>query len=209
MAGDDRSDNCRGDRRSPDCQDDPKDNRRPQRRSIRLPEYDYALPNAYFVTMCTVQRRCLFGRVVEDVMQLSAIGRIVGEEWLRTPQMRPAISLDEHVVMPNHVHAIVVVERDTPQKGDRRSPQHGSGPSSGSLGAIIGGFKSAVTRRVHELDSRVGTIWQRNFYEHIIRSQKALDSIRSYILSNPLNWASDRENPVAAKSLKTTEPWRG
>ena len=150
-------------------------------------------------------------------MQLNAVGRIVEEEWRRTAAMRPALSLDEHVIMPNHLHAIVVVEKEAPPTDDRqadreailpRSPLHNSGPSKGSLGSVIGGFKSAVTRRINELDSRIGPIWQRNYYEHVIRSEKALDSIRSYILSNSLNWAADRENPATIRTLKATEPWQ-
>jgi REP element-mobilizing transposase RayT len=167
--------------------------------------------------LCTAARRCLFGHIVEDAMQLNAIGRIVEEEWHRTAAMRPDLSLDEHIVMPNHLHAIVVVEKETAAAGGRqadreailpRSPLQNNGPSSGSLGSIIGGFKSAATRRTNELDPRIGSIWQRNYYEHIIRSEKALESIRSYILSNPLNWAADRENPAAIESLKATEPWQ-
>ena len=122
--------------------------------------------------------------------------------------MPPASSLDEHIVMPNHLHAIIVVENETPSTGDRRSPLHSSGPSSGSLGSIVGGFKSAVARRVNDLDPHIGPIWQRNYYEHIIRNEKALGRIRSYILSNPLNWTTDRENPATIRTLKATEPWQ-
>jgi putative transposase len=184
------------------------DNTNSRRRSIRRPEYDYAAPNAYFITLCTAERRCLFGRIVEGTMHLNAIGRIVEEEWHRTAEMRPALSFDEHIIMPNHLHVIVVVVKEAPPAGDRRSPLQNNRPPSGSLGSIIGGFKSAVTRRINGLDSRIGPIWQRNYYEHIIRSEKALDSIRSYILSNPLNWAADRENPAAIRTLKATEPWQ-
>lgn len=141
-------------------------------------------------------------------MQLNAVGRIVEEEWLRTAVMRPGLTLDEHIAMPNHLHAIVVVVKEPPQQDDHRSPLRHNGPSSGSLGSIIAGFKSAVTRRINGYDPRIAPIWQRNYYEHIIRSDKSLSRIRGYVMSNPLNWTVDCENPAAIRSLKATEPWQ-
>jgi len=197
----------RGGLRSPDCQAESTVTTLPYRRSVRLSTYDYSQPNAYFVTICTANRRCLFGTIVDDIMQLNAYGRIVEEEWLRIPQMRPAVSLDEFIVMPNHLHALVVIVKETNAAGDRRSPRHGSGPSSGSLGSMIGGFKSASTGRINQLRTGRTPIWQRNYYEHVIRSEKAHESVGNYILANPTNWHCDRENPSVATQPKMIEPW--
>ena len=154
---------------------------RHHRRSIRLRGYDYAQDGAYFVTLCTQGRACLFGRVSDRAVELTNIGRIVAEEWERTPVLRPNIELDEFIVMPDHIHGIIVImDRDDsappPETANTlRSPAR-------TLGAILRGFKGSVVRRVGR------PIWQRNYYEHIIRSEAALDRIRRYIADNPARW---------------------
>ena len=196
------------------------------RRSIRLPGYDYTQPGAYFVTICTHNREPLFGHVVNGEMVLNAWGRIVWEEWFRSAEIRAEIELfpDEFVVMPNHIHGIVwIVETDDPNArahGDAsnvgvtgRSPMHGRAPNVGatgrsplqprgpaprSLGSFIAGFKSAVTKRINALRGTPGArVWQRNYYEHIIRNERALNAIRRYIAENPQRWHLDRHNPTA------------
>jgi REP element-mobilizing transposase RayT len=157
---------------------------RRHRYSIRLRGYDYAQAGAYFVTLCVQGRAALFGRVVDGAVELTEIGRIVAEEWEHTPALRPNVVLDTFVVMPDHLHRIVViVRRDDgaarPEAARPRSPAH-------SLGAIVRGFKAAVVRRA-------GTpIWQRNYYEHIIRNDADLDRIRHYIATNPARWEARR-----------------
>ncbi len=175
------------------------------RRSIRLPGYDYTQPGAYFVTICTHNREPLFGRVVNGEMVLNAWGRIVWEEWFRTAQVRPYVELfeDEFVVMPNHIHGIIWIVRDTVGAQRRCAPTKPGGvtPNNvapGSLGAIVRAFKSAVTKRINALRGTPGArVWQRNYYEHIIRNERALNAIRRYIAENPQRWHLDRYNANA------------
>jgi len=175
------------------------------RRSIRLRGYDYTQAGAYFVTIVARNRECLFGAVVDGVMHVNACGEIVVEEWLRSAEIRKEIELDEWVVMPNHLHGIVVIVSD----GDVAVPDvgaHGRAPlqvspmplycPAKSLGSFIAGFKSAVTKRINETRGTPGIpVWHRNYFEHIIRNEKSLNAIRAYIVGNPANWAHDEENP--------------
>jgi putative transposase len=151
---------------------------RHHRRSIQLQGYDYAQAGAYFITLCTQGRARLFGRVTRGVVELSDIGRIVAEEWERTPVVRPNVELDAYVVMPDHMHGILVI---TYHDGGAARAEAGSPLRSPTrtVGAIVRGFKGAVVRRA-------GTpLWQRNYHEHIIRDAAALDRIRCYIAANP------------------------
>ena len=188
------------------------------RRSIRLPGYDYTQPAAFFVTLVTAERRCLFGQIVNGEMRLSALGKIVEAERLRTPMIRAEITLGAFVVMPNHFHAIVVISSEAPNgasdvgatggpvgatgrspvraRGDVLSPLRPRGPAPRSLGALIAGFKSSVTKRINNLRGSPKTpVWQRNYYEHIIRNQKDWERIHLYIDSNPVDWLQDQVNP--------------
>lgn len=166
------------------------------RRSLRLKGYDYKQAGVYFVSMCTLNRTCFFGDIVNGEMMLNAEGQIVAEEWIKTAEIRNNIELDEWVVMPNHFHGILVINecRGTA----RRAPtveQFGK-PVSNSIPTIIRSFKSAVTKRINELRNSPGAkIWQRNYYEHIIRNEDELNRIREYITNNPLKWEFDKENP--------------
>jgi len=167
------------------------------RRSIRLKKYDYSLTGAYFVTICTQNKECIFGEVLNDETKLSKEGHIIKEEWLKIAILRPYVGLDQFVVMPNHFHGILWIQRDE-QGTARCAPtvqQFGKGVS-GSLPAIIRAFKSAVTNRINVLrNTRGAPVWQRIFYEHVIRNESSLNRIREYILNNPLHWELDRENP--------------
>ncbi|MGD2027948.1 MAG: hypothetical protein PVI99_09040 [Anaerolineales bacterium] len=168
------------------------------RQSIRLKGYDYTSPGAYFVTLVTWQREPVFGEVIDGKMVLNEIGRIVREDWEKTEKIRKEITLDTFVIMPNHLHGIVWIE---PVDESDIQPivvgAHGRAPlrkniakihrQSKSLGAMIAGFKSAATKRVNQHRGLPGhPLWQRNYYDHIIRSQKELNNIRNYIKSNPL-----------------------
>lgn len=132
-------------------------------------------------------------------MVLNDAGRIVAEEWLRTAGIRREIDLDEWVVMPNHIHGIVVISG----RGDRpvaptlgESSPGRAGPTPKSLGALVAGFKSAATQRVNAMRSTPGrTIWQRNYHERIVRDDNELNRIREYIVRNPAQWEMDRDNP--------------
>jgi putative transposase len=170
-----------------------------QRRSIRLKEYDYTQNGAYFVTICAHERRCIFGDVVGGAMVVNEWGQVVAEEWEQTAILRPNIELDAFVVMPNHVHGIIVIVDDGDSVGAQciapLPPKHGvtsNNVAPNSLGAIVRGFKSAVTRRINRLPNPPDhLIWQRNYYEHIIRNEESLNQIRAYIANNPAKWAED------------------
>ena len=177
---------------------------RHHRRSIRLRGYDDTQAGAYFVTICTHRRVLLFGQVVDGEMMLNEWGKIVWEEWFKTAQVRPYVELfdDEFVVMPNHIHGIIWIVEMSPTVGATRrvapTGGHPRGPAPDSLGAIIGQFKSIVTKRINALRGTPGVrVWQRNYFEHIIRNQRALNATRRYIAENPLRWHLDRYNPAA------------
>lgn len=175
------------------------------RGSIRLKEYDYSQPGGYFVTLCTHRRECILGDVADGDVHLNQFGEIVKEEWLRTGQIRPEITMDEFMVMPNHMHGIIMIRNDIPNKSvgaHRCAPQdraHSHAPlrrEPKTLGSIIAGFKSVVTHRINLLRKTPLTpIWQRNYYEHIIRDEDDLNRIRQYIIDNPMKWDGDEENP--------------
>ena len=141
------------------------------RRSIRLKNYDYANGGAYFVTLCTRNGECLFGEIVEGSMRLNDAGRIVADEWLKTSSIRSEIQLDGWVVMPNHFHGVLVIV-DGGSMQDGRPPIMGRppvaptvGPKPGSVGAVMAGFKSSVTKRITRLyEIPGGKLWQRNYY---------------------------------------------
>ncbi len=177
------------------------DPQRHRRRSIRLPEYDYTQPGAYFVTICTHNREPLFGQVVDGEMVLNKYGQIVWEEWFRSANIRAGIELftNEFVVMPNHIHGIVwIVDAVGATGRSPLQPTHPRGPASRSLGSFIAGFKSIVTKRINAHRATPGArVWQRNYHEHIIRTERVLNVIRQYIVENPLCWDLDRCNPDA------------
>lgn len=172
------------------------------RRSIRLKDYDYTQNGAYFVTICTHEKQCIFGQVVDGAMVLNEWGRIVTDEWEQTAIIRTNIELDAFVVMPNHVHGIIVITESigaqciVPLPNAPLPPKRGATPHNvapNSLGAIVRGFKSAVTRRINCLpDAPDHAIWQRNYYEHIIRNEESFNHIRAYITTNAAKWAEDQ-----------------
>lgn len=156
------------------------------RRSIRLRGHDYTRAGRYFVTLCAARRRPLFGTVVNGRMTLSQAGRIVGEEWLRSAEVRREIVLDEWIVMPDHLHGVVTIQADgqADHAADRRGAPTGAAPRS--LGAMIAGFKSASGRRINALLGTPGEpVWHRDYYDTVIRGADALANIRRYIRGNP------------------------
>ena len=167
--------------------------------SARLKGWDYAGYGWYFVTICVKDRQCVFGEIVDGEMQLSSVGKIVEEEWLQTAALRPYVILDTCVVMPNHLHGIIVLEKDDPgavetSRGDVSETKQEVKLQPHSLGSIINQFKGASTKRI-----RTSTLpdfsWQPRFYDHVIRSEKSLEKIREYIMNNPMQWEMDTENP--------------
>ncbi len=185
------------------------------RRSIRLKGYDYTQPGAYFVTICTHDRECLFGEVIDGDMVLNDYGQIVHDEWLKSPQIRKEIDMDVFVVMPNHVHGIVWIVPIyishaqnvgvyglKPLRDGNESPTVGAcgltplpGLTPKSLGACINGFKVSVTKQINQLRNMPCiSVWQRNYYEHVIRHDETLHAVRQYIEQNPMRWHLDRYN---------------
>ena len=164
-----------------------------RRRSIRLPHYDYAQNGAYFVTVCTHKFQCMFGQIVDAQMELNKYGKIVTEYWNEIPRHFPHVELDAFVVMPNHMHGIIVIHNRV--GATHGSPLQANGPAPGSIGAVIAQFKQAVTRRVRQHSQLLHRIvWQRNYYEHVIRSESKFNQIREYIRNNPMNWGLDENN---------------
>jgi REP element-mobilizing transposase RayT len=243
------------------------------RRSIRLKGYDYTQPGAYFITICTHGRECLFGEIINGEMHLNEAGQIVVQTWQDLPNHISNVQLDAFVVMPNHVHGIIIITDRAGVVGTGSEPARttmgsgsavdsdstpgpgsaggagstagpgsvgvgsvgagsepapttttapgsaaGSGPTTGSgpvgagsepaptepaptrssygLPEIVRQFKTFSARRINELRGTPGTpVWQRNYYEHIIRDEFSLSRIRQYIAENPARWDADQENP--------------
>jgi REP element-mobilizing transposase RayT len=180
------------------------DPQRHHRRSIRLKGFDYASAGAYFVTIVTHQRDTLFGEIINGEMQLNNFGHIADECWRAIPDHFPNVELGAYVVMPNHVHGVIVINdgpatNSSPVVGARHaSPLRPRGVQPKSIGAIVGSFKSAVTRRIGREYNSTG-VWQRNYYEHVIRNEQEWDRIHRYIESNPSQWDEDSQNPNPKK----------
>jgi putative transposase len=189
------------------------------RHSIRLQGYDYSQPGAYFITICTYHRECRFGEIIDGSMQLNICGKIIQACWDNLSCHFKFVVLDTFVIMPNHVHGIIVLNKEAtfnqgeafpqdfihqPQSYCRNaSPlQRPNGTKQRSLGAIIQNFKSISTRKINQINRSPGTpVWQRDYYEHIIRDEKALRACQQYIIENPLHWEDDEDNPLKIKSL--------
>jgi len=138
------------------------------------------------VTICTQGRKLLFGEIVGSEMVLNEYGRVVGECWEWLTRQYPYVQLDKWVVMPNHIHGIIVLG------GSRTAPTD----KQKSLSSIVGAFKTVSTSSINRLRRSPGVpIWQRNYYEHIIREEEDLDHVRQYLIYNPGRWAEDEENP--------------
>jgi REP-associated tyrosine transposase len=148
----------------------------PRRHSLRLKGYDYSRAGAYFITVCTHRRVPLFGDVIEANVRLNDIGAIVNQSWVNLPNHYPEIELDAFIVMPNHVHGIIILS-------DEPDTRHG-------IPEIVRGFKTLANEH-----RRAGAaLWQRGYYEHVIRDERALNRIRAYITNNPVRWTDDPDN---------------
>ncbi|MBK8127638.1 MAG: transposase [bacterium] len=189
-----------------------------RKNSLRLQRHDYRHPRTFFVTICVEGRHKLFGEVVNATMLLNEFGEAVKIEWKKTAEIREAIWLDEFMIMPNHFHAILRID-DTyigPFAGPARNVDVGAdgnppAPSEADhsrvtvkttyartapLSTIIAAFKRATTKRINEIRGTKGVeVWQRSFYDRIIRNERELGLARQYIMDNPLNWELDKENP--------------
>jgi putative transposase len=197
-----------------------------RRKSLRLPEYDYTEAGGYFITIVTHNRERLFGEIINGLMRLNEFGEIANKEWFRTAELRPTVELfdDEFVVMPDHIHGIIwIVETvgaercsarlHKPKRVERRStPTIKTGhsrsmttkpPQPGSLGVIVRAYISTVAYQINRVRNTRGfPIWQRNYYEHVIRDDKDLDEICAYIEGNPSTWETD--DPFQSPFLNNT-----
>jgi len=170
---------------------------RPSRRSIRLPGFDYAAGGAYFVTICTWNRECRFGTVDEGEMRVNEAGAIVADTWQWLAMQYCYVQLDAWTVMPNHFHGIIVLNQDG--RGGSRTAPTATDPTVviKPLGRLVGAFKTVSAKQINILQGIPGaTVWQRNYYERVIRDDDELQRIRDYIVGNPLNWQEDEEHPA-------------
>jgi len=189
----------------------------PQRKQLRLRGYDYAFPGAYFVTICSAGKRPVFGSISGESIVLSPAGEIVRSEWMALPERFSRLVLDEFVIMPNHLHGVLAFAghaggaSPSPTTGNTTTKPGGTSPSpttgntttkpggtspSPTLFDVIGAFKSISTIKVNGLLRRRGVpLWQRSYYEHIVRTGEDLRNIQRYISENPLMWSLDPENP--------------
>ncbi len=195
-----------------------------RRRSIRLKGYDYSRAGAYFVTICTQGREYIFGEIADGEMRLNGAGVMVGRWWNELNNKFPTIETDVSIVMPNHFHGIVIiVGADLRVRPDGTAPvetvgadlrvrPHSTGAHTGApLHQIIQWFKTMTTnaymRGVRESGwpPFAGRLWQRNYYEHVIRDDEDLAMIREYIVHNPLRWTEDRENPIHGNAAQSSD----
>ncbi len=168
------------------------------RHSLRLKGYDYAEAGAYFVTVCAQHRHLLFGEIVDGAMRLNEAGEIVAASWEWLSDRYPHVELDESIVMPNHFHGILVIKESSAayyrRGGSRAAPT--TIAIGKPLGQLVGAFKTASTKRINIVRGTPGVpIWQRNYYEHVIRNERDLEEIREYIVNNPLRWELDSLHP--------------
>ncbi len=144
------------------------------------------------MTIVTHDRKSIFGRIINGDMELNDIGKMVKEVWMAIPDHFPNVEMGEYVIMPNHIHGIISITVEATHASPL--PRISKGPMPGSIGAIIGSYKSAATRSFHKIqNSHENSLWQRNYYEHIIRNERDYQAIYEYILANPINWEEDEE----------------
>jgi REP element-mobilizing transposase RayT len=178
------------------------------RRSIRLKGYDYSQAGAYSVTICTKDRVCMFGDIADGQMWTNDAGNMIGKWWMELTNKFPDMGLDEYIVMPNHLHGIInIVGADLSVCPDKSNGNTKKGAHTGSpLHRIIQWFKTMTTNDYINGVKQSGwppfnrKLWHRNYYEHIIRDERALNSIRRYIQANPCLWSYDNENPARVLS---------
>jgi putative transposase len=174
--------------------------------SVRLKNWDYHSPAYYFVTICTKNREYFFGNVINGEMKLSSTGNIASQYWQDIPIHFPHIQLEEYVVMPNHVHGIIIIGGSNVETQNFASlPRQSSkfGPQSKNLASVIRGYKIGV--RKWSTMNNMPFAWQPRFYEHIIRDEDELHKVREYITNNPINWPNDEENQDNTKPQRSVK----
>ncbi|BAY25258.1 hypothetical protein NIES2100_50640 [Calothrix sp. NIES-2100] len=173
------------------------------RQSIRLGGYDYSQPGAYFITICTQHHECCLGEIINGEMKLTIRGAIAFRLWLEIPDHFPNVELDEFIIMPNHLHGIIVITDNFTDglyedlgadiKGGETPPLR---RRKTTLGQIVAYYKYQTTKIINQIDcTPKNRVWQRNYYDRIIRHQNTLHLIQRYIIANPIRWDKDPENP--------------
>jgi putative transposase len=165
-----------------------------KRRSLRHKGYDYSAAGAYFVTICTHKREPLFGEIQNGTMMVNDYGQTAADAWLWLEQQYPYVKLDAWVVMPNHFHGIIIIADC--RGGSRTAPTEESHWPIKPIGRLVGAFKTVSTKHINKIRRTPSAIlWQRNYYEHVVRNDDDLNQVREYIINNPLKWDLDAENP--------------
>ncbi len=166
------------------------------RKNTRMKQWDYSRDGLYFITICVKDRHCVFGAVQNKIMRLNNWGRHAYECWQQIPNHFPGVIIDQFVVMPNHVHGIVVIEENHASVGNKYICSLTKNTKSKhrnmmKLSKIIATYKAAVTRKINKFSSNNYFQWQRSFHDHIIRNERELINIQNYIFFNPDNWRDD------------------
>lgn len=175
------------------------------RQSIRLKGYDYSQAGAYFVTICTQNRECLFGDIVGGAMRLNDAGQMIRAVWHQIPDHFLNADIDEFIVMPNHFHGIIVINNAGAQfiapcdrhPTNQNNKEGAINHAPTAVGEIVRAFKARCTHAINQIQNTPGhPVWQRNYYEHVIRSEEGMNRIRQYISENPMGWSEDENNPA-------------
>uniref|UniRef100_A0A832DK82 Transposase n=1 Tax=Ignavibacterium album TaxID=591197 RepID=A0A832DK82_9BACT len=162
--------------------------------STRIPGYDYSNPNWYYVTINTKNHYCYFGNILDGKMFLNDIGKLTEKFWQEIPVHFKTAEIDYYIIMPNHIHGIIIINELPPLVETGHAPSLQEQTKRYSLSNIIGSFKSAVSNKIHKIGYNQFQ-WQPRFYERIIRNEKELFRIRKYIEQNPLKWDIEKNNP--------------
>ena len=168
------------------------------RRSIRLRNYDYATPGMYFLTLCTQHREPWLGKIIDGKFDPTEDGEIAIAAWQSLPQRFPNIRLDAFVAMPNHVHGILEIVNELPGTGREMVVRAGRGDPAPTMGVgnVVAYFKYQTTKMINQKSGQAGRrIWQRNYWERVVRHDQELTNFRNYIVTNPQRWDCDRLNP--------------
>lgn len=174
------------------------DPERHHRRSIRIPGFNYAAAGWFFVTVCTHERKSILSLIENNAVNVTAFGHLTEMCWAEIPRHFPNVQVDEFVVMPNHVHGIIVIDIEQGTACRAPTAEVFGRPVTASLSTIIRSFKSAASKQINEVRETPGSpVWQRGFYERVIRNERELIRFRNYIDGNPSRWADDPENQAA------------
>lgn len=167
------------------------------RRSVRIKGQDYTQPGAYFITICTQDREPVFGEIRAGTMHLNQVGKMAAREWERLVSRFRALEPDEYVIMPDHIHGILRLTELAAPAGIPPTREQFGKPVAGSIPTIVRAYKSTVTQQYQVMAGRSAPpLWQRNYYEHVIRSEADLIRVRAYIRQNPNQWENDQRRKL-------------